>query len=271
MMGKMSLEEESYSVIKHTTYKTMFNVFLNRLIILFITAISIASCSEKIEDMNYAELNDYFPLQTGKYIVYQLDSLVYINFGTRDTTISYQVKYVNDGLLNDNGNTKTFRLLRYIRKNANQPWVPEAACSVLQTGNQIRLIENGLEFIKLQKPLNNGFSWKGNAYIETNSINSAVRYLDNWNYIYANVGSTENLANNETVQTLMVKQRDEVIGMADNPDSYSEINFAEEKYAKGIGMVYRKFFHKEYQPGNGSGGYVAEGSYGVTYTMIDHN
>ena len=30
-----------------------------------------------------------------------------------------------------------------------------------------------------------------------------------------------------------------------------------------------KFNHKEYQPNNG--GYVADGSYGITLTMIDHN
>lgn len=249
----------------------MYIVIKKRVWTLLMAIVAMAACTDKTEVMNYAELYAYFPLQTGKYITYQLDSLIYINFGTRDTTLSYQVKYVNDGLLNDNGNTKTFRLLRYIRKNANQPWVPEAACSVLQTSNQIRVIENGLDFIKLQKPLTNGYSWKGNAFIETNSINSTVKYLDNWIYTYSDVGLSENLANNETAETITINQRDEAIGLTDNPDSYSEINFAREKYAKGIGMVYKKFFHKEYQPGNGSGGYVAEGSYGVTYTMIDHN
>jgi hypothetical protein len=66
-----------------------------------------------------------------------------------------------------------------------------------------------------------------------------------------------------------ILQRDEIIGLPDQPDSYSEINFSKEIYAKDIGLVYRKFNHKEYQPNNG--GYVAEGSYGITLTMIDHN
>ena len=51
--------------------------------------------------------------------------------------------------------------------------------------------------------------------------------------------------------------------------SIYQINYAQEKYALGIGMVYKTFLHKEYQPNNG--GYVADGSYGVTYTMIEHN
>ena len=242
-----------------------------RFLVMAITILLLASCTKKTEIINDAKIDAYWPVQTGKYITYQLDSLVYINFGTRDTTISYQVKYVTDELLSENGSDKTYRVLRYIRKSPSQSWVSEAACAAIQTGNQIRFMENGLTFIKLQAPLSNGFSWKGNALIETNSANSSVRYLDNWTYVYAAVGLSEELPNNETAETVTVNQRDEEIGFTDNPDSYSEVNFSEEKYAKGIGMVYRKFLHKEYQPGTGSGGYVAEGSYGVTYTMIDHN
>jgi hypothetical protein len=242
-----------------------------RILILVAATLFMAACNKKTAVVNDEKIESYWPLQTGKYITYQLDSLVYINFGKKDTTISYQVKYETDELMNETASEKTYRVLRYIRKSSNQSWTPEAAFAATQTNNQIRFLENGLLFIKLQSPVKNGFSWKGNALIETGSANSLVRYLDNWTYIYASVGLAEKLSNNEMVQTLTVNQRDEVIGQADNPDSYSEINYAQEKYAKGIGMVYRKFLHKEYQPGTGSGGYVAEGSYGVTYTMIDHN
>jgi hypothetical protein len=242
-----------------------------RILIIVAATLFMAACNKKTAVVDDEKIESYWPLQTGKYITYQLDSLVYINFGKKDTTISYQVKYETDELMNETAGEKTYRVLRYIRKSSNQSWTPEAAFAATQTNNQIRFLENGLMFIKLQSPVKNGFSWKGNALIETSSANSLVRYLDNWAYVYTSVGLSEKLANNETVQTLTVNQRDEVIGQADNPDSFSEINYAQEKYAKGIGMVYRKFLHKEYQPGTGSGGYVAEGSYGVTYTMIDHN
>jgi hypothetical protein len=261
----------SFNDIKKFKLDKMTVFFKKRISILVAATLFMAACNKKTANVNDEKIESYWPLQTGKYIVYQLDSLVYVNFGTRDTTISYQVKYETEELINEMGSEKTYRMLRYIRKSASQSWTPEAAFAVTQTTNQIRFLENGLHFIKLQSPVSNGFSWKGNALIETGSANSLVRYLDNWTYVYSSVGLTEKLANDETVQTVTVNQRDEVIGQADNPDSYSEINYAQEKYAKGIGMVYRKFLHKEYQPGTGSGGYVAEGSYGITYTMIDHN
>ena len=72
--------------------------------------------------------------------------------------------------------------------------------------------------------------------------------------------------------TLRVDQRDEVIGNPADAASYSEVNYAMEKYAAGIGMVYRKFLHTEYQPPTpGVSGKFVDGSYGVTLTMIDHN
>ena len=249
----------------------MINIKLNNYIIAVVFLFAFISCKTSVEELKSPTLNDYFPLQTGKYITYQLDSLVYTNFGTRDTTISYQVKYVTDSMIFADANQKTYRILRYIRKSSNQSWSPDAAYLAMNTGSSIQFTENNLKFIKLQMPVSNDFSWKGNAYIETTSAESQVRYLDNWNYTYSNVGNATLLSNNENAETITVNQRDETVGYVDNPDSYSEINFAQEKYAKGIGMVYRKFFHKEYQPGSGSGGYVAEGSYGVTYTMIDHN
>ena len=61
-----------------------------------------------------------------------------------------------------------------------------------------------------------------------------------------------------------------MIGNPGDPNSYSEINNGSEKYAKGIGMVYRDFLHVEYQPPTpGRGAYRL--GYGVRLTMIDHN
>jgi hypothetical protein len=224
---------------------------------------------KKTETFVSPSLNDYFPLQTGKYISYQLDSLVYLSFGTRDTIISYQVKYQVDSLITDNLGRPAYRVLRFIRKNQQNTWRPEATLLAIATEKNIELIENNLRFVKLQLPIVNNFSWLGNSYIDTYSGNSPFRYLDAWEYTYSNIGDTATIGNQFLQNTLTVNQRDEEVGQVTDPQSYSEINYAQEKYAKGIGMVYKKFFHKEYQPNNG--GYAADGSYGVTYTMIDHN
>ncbi|MEP7164955.1 MAG: hypothetical protein ABI741_09675 [Ferruginibacter sp.] len=40
--------------------------------------IGLCSCKKSNEDFQTVALNDYYPLVAGKYIVYDLDSLIYI-------------------------------------------------------------------------------------------------------------------------------------------------------------------------------------------------
>lgn len=224
---------------------------------------------KKNDTFSTPSIQDYFPLQTGKYITYQLDSLIYIPFSTRDTTISYLVKYEIDSLITDNIGRPAYRIYRYNRRNTTQPWIPDATFLSVATNFQIEFIENNLRFIKLQQPINETISWKGNAYIDTYSANSLLKYLDNWDYSYSHIHESCVINSVQYNDAITVNQRDEIIGNPDDPNSYSEINFGEEKYAKGIGLIYKKFTHKEYQPGNG--GYIADGSYGVTLQILDHN
>jgi hypothetical protein len=245
-----------------------FSIFNFYFLIVSFFIFTLSACN-KSETYSSPSISDYNPLQTGKYITYQLDSLIYLAFGTRDTIVSYQVKYQTDSLITDNLGRPAYRIFRFIRKNETQAWTPDATFMAVSTENQLEFIENNLRYIKLQMPIVNNYSWKGNSFIDTYSANSLLRYLDGWDYTYSNVNEADSIGNQIIENTLTINQRDEIVGIPEEPNSYSEVNFGQEKYAKGIGMVYRKFFHSEYQPNNG--GYFADGSYGVTYTMIDHN
>lgn len=246
--------------------KSLFLVSVAALVLL------LASCSKSSETFSAQSLEKWYPLTPGKYVTYALDSTVYTNFGTVLTVRSYQVKYVNDSLVNDALGRGGTRILRYIRKTSTASWLPDATFFALKTNNSIEFIENNMRFIKLKEPVRNGYTWKGNAFIETSSLNSEIKYLDNWDYTYDSVNVPLTLGSFSLDSTLIVRQRDEVIGTPSNPNFYSEYNYGVEKYAKGIGMIYRRFFHNEYQPPvPGRGGHYTDGSYGVTYRMIDHN
>ena len=73
------------------------------------------SCNKKDTSLNSVQLIEYMPLQTGKYIHYRLDSMRFIDFGQRDTVVSYDAKDVVDGELTDNLGRQTFRVMRYLR------------------------------------------------------------------------------------------------------------------------------------------------------------
>ncbi len=241
---------------------------------LFLLALTVAftSCKKESEDFKTAALSDYYPLAVGKYISYKLDSLVYINFGASSVVRSYEVKYQTDAQITDNLGRPAYRIIRYIRKTANDPWLSDATFMAVNTLNSLEFIENNLRFLKLQLPVKDNYTWKGHSYIDTYSLSSEVRYLEDWDYMYDSVGVSQQVGNFTLENCLVVNQRNEVIGNPQDPNSYAEINYGQEKYAAGIGMVYKRFFHSEYQPPvPGLGGYFVTGSYGITLTMIDHN
>ena len=245
--------------------KNNFTILISAFLLL-----SVFSCKKSTETYTGSQIAEYFPLTVGKYISYKLDSLVYINFGASATTRTYQVKYQNDALVNDNLGRPGMRIIRYIRSNPTAAWVSDASFYAVAVNNSIEFIENNQRYIKLKMPIRNNFTWKGNAFVDTYSLNSEVKYLDGWDYTYDSVDVASSVGTFMLDSTLIVNQRDETIGSPGNPAFYSEVNFGKEKYAKGIGMVYRKFFHSEYQPPTpGRLGYYQ--GYGVTYTLIDHN
>lgn len=240
------------------------------LFVIIISSAIFSACNKDAEVLDLPAINDHYPLQVGKYVTYSLDSTVFINFGTKDTIINYQVKHQVDGQLTDNLGRPAYRVTRYIRKTAANAWVPDNTFMAVPTDFAMEFIENNMRFLKLKGPIREAFTWKGNSFIDTYSLNSNVKYLDDWDYTYENVNMSETVGTFNLDSTLSVNQRDEIIGNPNDPNSYSEINFGVEKYAKGIGLVYRNFLHIEYQPPTpGRGGYRI--GYGVKMTMIDHN
>lgn len=240
------------------------------LLMIISSAVIFSACNKSPEDYKTAAVSEYYPLLVGKYVTYNLDSLVFINFGTKDTVISYQVKHEVDALITDNLGRPAYRIIRYIRKTPANAWAPDNTFMAVPTDFAVEFIENNLRFLKMKAPIRNGFNWKGNSYIDTYSLNSTLKYLDDWDYTYDSIDVKTTLGALTIDSTLKIAQRDETIGNPSDPNSYSEINYGAEKYAKGIGLIYRNFLHVEYQPPTpGHSGYKQ--GYGVTMTMIDHN
>jgi len=229
--------------------------------------LSVLSCKKSTEELNTVPLTDYAPMTVGKYITYQLDSLVFTNFGTVAEIHSYQVKITVDALTTDALGRPAYRLFRYIKYNGTPNWIPDNTFWAIHTGNTYEFIENNLRFLKLMQPVRENFSWKGNVYIDTRSANTDFRFMDDWDYVYENVNQPATVGTFTFDSTLTVNQREDSLGLPIVPETqYAEKTLAKEIYAKNIGMVYRNFLHWEFQ--RVYNGYVG---YGVTYTMIDHN
>lgn len=233
---------------------------------------SLFSCKKETE--NYAPLtsSDYYPLEAGKYITYNLDSTVYYrNFGKSDSVIHYQVQDRVDAQITDNLGRPAYRIIRYMRKHASESWAPANTFIAVKADNSIEYVENNLRFIKLQSPVAQDFSWKGNSFVDTYSNYTDLKYLDDWDYLYDSVNVPLTINSLTYDSTIKVSQRDEFLGQDPSiPGTlYAEKNYSVEKYAKGIGLIYKEFLHWEYQGvSSPSPGYTG---YGVTLSIIDHN
>lgn len=237
-----------------------------------IMALLFISCKKESVDFKTDSVNDYFPLQVGKYITYNLDSTVYTNFGQNETVIHYEAQDRVDALITDNLGRPAFRIIRYLRKDSTQDWRTNNVFMAIPTNNSIEYIENNLRFVKLRSPIKQGFSWKGNSGIDTYSTEYGLTFLDDWDYIYDSVSAPLTINSLNIDSTVSVDERDEFLGQSPSIEGtqYAEKTYSIEKYGKGIGLIYREFLHWEYQgPQPGRPGYYD--GYGIKLSIIGHN
>ena len=99
-----------------------------------LTGLIILSACKKTEEFKTAAISDYSPLVVGKYIIYQLDSLIFAdNINPKDRVISYQVKHLVADTTTDNPGRKGFRIVRYIRTSPSNNWVPDNTFTAINT------------------------------------------------------------------------------------------------------------------------------------------
>ncbi|MEO6355549.1 MAG: hypothetical protein ABIU77_25955 [Ferruginibacter sp.] len=236
-----------------------------------LAAAIIFSACKKTEEFKTDSISDYAPLEIGKYITYQLDSLILAdNITPNDTVMSYQVKHLVQDTITDNLGRKGFTIRRFIRKKSTDEWVADNTFFAINTGDSYEFVENNFRFIKLKMPIQNGFTWRGNSYIDANSSYSDYNYYDGWDYAYDSLGAPLQLGSMTVDSTLKVFETDQVIGNPNDPNVLTETDFSVSNYGKGVGLIYHRFLHQEYQPARpGVAAYKL--GYGITLTMIDHN
>lgn len=229
------------------------------------------SCKKESAHFEPEDFREYMPLQVGNYIDYNLDSTVFLVFGTVRETHSYLAREVVEDSIQDNSLRKSYKVTRYLRKNETEAWVPSITYLITPTGRTVEVMENNLRYIKLAFPIKNGFSWKGNKYIDTYSTDLGLNYMEDWDYTYDSVGSPLTIGSASFDNTLKVFAQDEFLGQDPSiPGTlYAEQTLAQEKYARGVGLIYREFLHWEYQ-GNQPGREAYFEGYGIKMTITGY-
>ncbi len=182
---------------------------------------------------------EYFPLQIGKYIIYQVDSIVY-DFATGGGTVLDSsrtfVKEITTDTLRDQTGQLVFAIERYERKNDSEPWVLKSISSAARTATQAIRTEDNFRFLKLIFPLDRRSEWDGNIWVdETREIEIAgerMRPFANWNYEVDSIDVQAFVGQFAFDSTLLVTEADD--------KNIIERRLSRVRYAKHIGVVWRE-------------------------------
>jgi hypothetical protein len=115
----------------------------------------------------YSLAYNYIPLDTGRWILYDVDSTVYDDFFNPSviTDYSYQVIERIDSVYTDNMGRPTQRLQRMKRDNANGAWENNITIWTSNlTSSRYEKVEENYRYIKLGFPIKETQSWNGNAF-----------------------------------------------------------------------------------------------------------
>ncbi len=203
---------------------------LKRACFILVAASIFSSCSD-IEDFVLDYQYDYYPLEFGRYVIYDVDSFSFDNNFTpsKRDTFHYQKMHRVDSMFIDNIGREAYKIMRYQRTDSSQPWFITDVWYVVRTQTNLEFIEENQRFIKLIFPPVENYAWTGNQYIQ---IVDGNWYLEDWDYNYESVHSPEDINGFQFDSTLTVKQHDF--------ETLIEKVYAEEKYANNVGMIYKQ-------------------------------
>ncbi|WP_080240380.1 hypothetical protein [Spirosoma rigui] len=170
---------------------------------------------------------DYFPLETGRFIVYDVTERQY-SLVTPVVQRTYQLKEVTGPAYTDVTGSPAFRLLRYRRPAENQPWQADSVWSVRRVGDEAIRTENGVNFVTLHFPVSDLLRWNGNRY---NSIGED-------SYETRNSGQPYRVSDTQFDKTVtVIAQQDSTLVSQDKRI---------EVYARSVGMVYKERVQLQY-------------------------
>ena len=221
--------------------------------VIFLLIVIISSCQDSPVDPVPFDTS-YFPLSTGKFIIYEVDSIVMSDFFNTTDTVHYQLMETVDSSYIDATGRNAFRIIRSRLDSMNGVWRITDVWSANVTETTAEKVEENLRFIKLSFPVLLNKTWAGNSYINTDS---PLVYLDDWEYKYTDVNETFDTYAGTFDSVITVLQHEDINAI--------QTVLYQEKYAKHVGMIYKEEQNFETQPGSYPNGYI------LKMMIVQHN
>lgn len=190
----------------------------------------IFSCKKDEEPFNFHY--EYFPLQQGHFVVYEVDEIIIDDALGQDDTLHYYIKTKIGDTITDNQGRVARRYERYFRDSLNQPWELRDIWTAIIDLGRAELVEENQRVIKLVFAPDKFKEWNCNAY----------NTLDPLDCYYDNIHEADNMNGLSFESTVTVEQED-FQSLVDYRRKY-------EQYAEGVGMYHKFYKHLRIANGN---------------------
>ena len=177
-------------------------------------------CSRQIEVSPAQVGYPYFPLEVGQFAEYDLTDVTY-SLSASPITVQYQVREVVRETSVDLEGQERYRIERFVRDQASQPWELDSIWSAWRTVTQAARTENNVTFVKLVFPFGESLKWNGNAFNDRGKEEYRLR----------NVGKPFAVNAQSFTETVTVLQSDTAANLIDQDKRW-------EVYAKNVGLIY---------------------------------
>ncbi len=170
---------------------------------------------------------DYFPLETGRYTIYDVAEQQY-SLTAAPVSLTYQLKEVTGPVYTDVTNQPAYRLLRYRRTGDSQPWQLDSVWSARRTTTEAIRAENGRDLVKLVFPVADKARWNANQYNPAGTDEYELR----------NVGQPFSVSGRSFAETATVLQQADstLVGQ----DKRREV------YARTVGLIYKEVMQLQF-------------------------
>ncbi|MEQ9186215.1 MAG: hypothetical protein RLP15_00660 [Cryomorphaceae bacterium] len=177
-------------------------------------------------DFGYA----YYPLEVGKVIDYRVDSIVYNEFTQSVDSFSFLLREACIETFTDLEGRTAYRFERSVQKDDTSEFIFRTSFYVVTDGVRTEKVENNQREVVLVYPPINGEDWDAKAF-------SAAERVD---YEFEAVHQAIDLGTFRFDSALRVIQLNDT-------DNFITKRFAEERYAKNVGLVEKRYYHIETQ------------------------
>lgn len=197
---------------------------------------SLLGCNDEFETLPDDQLElSYFPVDIGRTWTYQVDSVVYSNFSNTQIETTSFIQDEITGMETDAAGATRFLVRRSWRRTLEERWASTDIWFMSRSENQATQTMENIRTINLIFPPREGVEWDGNSFIREGLIvnigGENIEMFKNWNY---QIGSV-------TSEVVGVLSFDEVLEVQQaNDENAIELRFSTEKYAKGVGLIYKE-------------------------------